>query len=138
MSTNNAPSRVLRVLLAVLMCVGTAACDIGISGISTFGIRCESGLSITHSIAFVPADTVRLRVGTQDSIEVRAADSLGATSTFCSPRMTIVSAAPAVASADAAGYGLVILAVRGIAPGRTVLRASSGGRSDSLAIIVSR
>ncbi len=130
------PSAKVAAALCVLLCAGAAACDYGVGPISTFGIRCDSGQTQVSSLAFIPADTMRLSMGRSDSVEVRALDSQGASGSFCSPPLSVVSAAPTIAEAVAHGRGIVRFRVLGVSPGTTVLRASSGGRTDSLTIVV--
>lgn len=122
--------------LCALLCSGAAACDFGPSGLTTgnFG-ACTSGYAVA-SIGFVPADTLRVRVGRQDTVEVRAQDSTGAVSQFCGPRITTIMAATHIATVSGTGGGVVRVAVRGVMAGSTVLRAGAGGRHDSLTVIV--
>lgn len=129
----------ITVAKCVLLCSSAAACDynpVGASGNGGFG-ACTSGPYAVSSIAFVPADTLRVRVGQQDSVEVRARDAMGASGQLCGPRVTTTMAATHIATVSGTGGGVVRVTVRGIMAGHTVLRAGAGGRHDSLTIIVS-
>jgi hypothetical protein len=138
MPASVARSTSVRVMLGVLCCAVATACDfrpVGSSGNWTFG-ACSSGPYAVSSLVFVPADTLRLRVGEADSVQVRALDAVGASGEFCGPRITVTPAAPAIATVAGSGGGIVRVSVRGVSPGSTLLHAVSGGRRDSLAVIV--
>ncbi len=137
MAMNSFASSTIRIALCVLLCTSATACDISPPSIGNFG-ACTSGPYAVFSIGFVPADTLRVRVGEQESLQVKALDVAGDSGEFCGPSVTTSSASPEIATAAGSGRGIVRVNIRGVAPGRTVLRASSGGRSDSLTIIVSQ
>jgi hypothetical protein len=140
MLSNFSRSAVMRVALSVLLCSGASACNFNPLGSGDsnwgFGIQCPNSYAVT-SISFLPADTLRIRVGAQDSVEVRAFDATGALGPLCAPTMTVSTASAAIATSAGPSDGFFRFVVRGVAAGRTVLRASSGGRSDSLPIVVS-
>jgi len=138
MSASVAWSASVRGMLVVLCCGVATACDFsptGSGGNWTFG-ACSSGPYAVSSVVFVPADTLRLRVGEQDSVEVRARDALGSSGALCGPRITVTPAAPSIATVAGSGGGIVRVSVRGVSPGSTLLHAVSGGQRDSLAVIV--
>lgn len=125
-------------MFGALLCGAAAACDVGPTGPNqnwTFG-ACSSGAYAVSSIGFVPADTLRLRVGEQDSVEVRALDAAGAFGALCGPRIGVSVLATDIATVSGSGGGVARITVRGVAPGRTVIHAVAGGRRDSLAVIV--
>lgn len=131
-------SAAVQVMAGMMLCAVATACDFGPTGPNqnwTFG-ACSSGAYAVSSIGFVPADTLRLRVGAHDSVEVRALDAAGAYGEFCGPRIGVSTVATDIATVSGSGGGVARITVRGVAPGSTVIHAVAGGRRDSLAVIV--
>lgn len=138
MSATLPRSLAVQMMFGVLLCGAATACDVGPTGTNRnwgFG-ACTSGAYAVFSIGFVPADTLRLRVGEQDSVEVRALDATGAFGALCGPRIGVSALATDIATVSGSGGGVARITVRGVAPGSTVIHAVAGGRRDSLAVIV--
>jgi hypothetical protein len=138
MSATFRRSPAVHVVCGVLLCSVATACDVGPTWPNQnwgFG-ACSSGAYAVSSIEFVPNDTLRVRVGEQDSVEVRARDAAGAFGELCGPRIGASAVATDIATVSGSGGGVARIFVRGVAPGSTVIHAVAGGRRDSLAVIV--
>ena len=112
-------------LAAVVFIAG--AC--GLSDITIGDMDLCSGGSVAVGRVRVQPAQANLRVGFTLQIQATALDAQGQWA-LCTPPMEIVSTDPSVATASSAGL------VTGVSAGKAFIRATSGGKSDSVAVTV--
>ena len=112
--------------LAAVVLVGGAC---GLSDITIDDIDlCSDGYEAVDHVRVQPAEA-NLRVGFTLQTQATPLDARGQV-VFCAPPMSLVSTNPTVASVYSAGT------VTGVSAGKAFIRATSGGKSDSVAVTV--
>src|SRR5215211_5007886 len=89
---------------------------------------CPNGTAGVATIRVQPAEA-NLRIGATLMIEAMPLDARGQP-VFCAPPMDLVSTNPSVATVSGSRV------VTGVSAGKAFIRATSGGRSDSVAVTV--